>query len=113
MIFVTLLTSIAQLLYKFATLNLRFNITSLLTNYYLISGIIIYAVGAILFVIALKGGDVSILYPIIATSYIWVNLLSKYILNEDINIYKWLGIALIFSGVSLISLNKIKKKAKK
>lgn len=109
MILVTFLTSVAQLLYKFATANLRFSFFGLISNYYLISGIVIYAVGAILFVLALKGGDVSILYPIIATSYIWVNLLSKYILNENINIYKWFGIAAIFAGVSLISINKNNK----
>jgi len=109
MLFVTFLTSIAQLFYKIGAMRLEFNFLSIITNYFLIAGIAIYAVGAVLFVIGLKHGEVSVLYPIIATSYIWVNLLSKYLLDENLNIYKWLGIIFIFAGVSLIGFKSRKK----
>jgi len=109
MIFVTFLTSIAQLFYKFGADKLEFNIINIITNYFLIAGIFIYAVAAILFIIGLKYGEVTILYPIIATSYIWVNLLSKYFLNEELNLFKWIGILFIFAGVSLISFKSRKK----
>lgn len=109
MIFVTFLTSIAQLFYKFGADKLEFNIISIVTNYPLIIGIVIYGFAALLFVFGLKHGEVSVLYPIIATSYIWVSLLSKYFLNEELKISKWIGILFIFAGVSLISLKSRKQ----
>ena len=50
-------------------------------------------------VISFRGGEVSVLYPIIATSYIWVSFLSIFFLNEIMNIFKWLGVAFIIAGI--------------
>ena len=63
-----------------------------------------YAVGTILFIPALKGGDLSILYPFVALAYVWVSLLSVKFLGEKMNLVKWIGIALIIIGVSLIGI---------
>ena len=53
-------------------------------------------------IISFRGGDVSVLYPIVATSYIWVSFLSIYFLNEAMNFFKWLGIFTIILGIALI-----------
>ncbi|MBI2558562.1 hypothetical protein HYW20_04520 [Candidatus Woesearchaeota archaeon] len=98
-LFTTLLTSSAQLLYKFGSSTLSFDIIGILTNYYLIAGILLYAVGGILMIVSFRGGEVSVLYPIIATSYIWVSFLSMYFLNEAMNIFKWLGVISIIAGI--------------
>ena len=58
--------------------------------------------GGTLLIIAFKGGEVSVLYPIIATSYVWVSLLSMKFLDEKINIFKWIGISIIIAGIILI-----------
>ena len=100
--FTTLLTSSAQILYKFASQNLELNLISLLTNYYLIGGILLYAVGGILLIISLRGGEVSVLYPIIAMSYVWVSILSMYFLNETMAPLKWSGIFVIIAGIIFI-----------
>ena len=101
-LFTTLLTSSAQLLYKFSSATLELNIISILTNYYLIAGIVLYAIGGILIIISFRGGEVSVLYPIIATSYIWVSLLSVKFLGEVMNAFKWLGILAIILGIASI-----------
>jgi len=62
----------------------------------------LYGLSAVLFVIALKHGNLSVLYPVIATSYIWVTLIAFKVLHEPVSIPKWLGIALIMGGVMLI-----------
>lgn len=98
-LFTTLLTSSAQLLYKFGSASLSFNLLDLLRNYYLIGGIILYALGGILMIISFRGGEVSVLYPIIATSYIWVSFLSIKFLGETMNLYKWIGIIAIMAGI--------------
>ena|SRR3989338_177409 len=101
-IFTTLLTSIGQILYKKAADQLVLTPLGLMTNIYLIVGVMVYAIAGILVIIALRGGEVSVLYPIIATSYIWVAFLSIYFIGESMNGWKWLGIATIFAGIVLI-----------
>jgi uncharacterized membrane protein len=101
-IFTTLLTSMGQILYKKAADNLVFTFLGLITNVYLIVGVMVYGIAGILVIIALRGGEVSVLYPIIATSYIWVSFLSIYFLAESMNIWKWLGVSTIFLGIVMI-----------
>ncbi len=102
-LFTTLLTSSAQILYKFGIPSLKFNLMSIITNYYLIGGLLLYGVGAILMIISFRGGEVSVLYPIIATSYIWVSILSLYFLGETMNIFRWTGVFIIVAGIVSIS----------
>src|SRR3989338_6598376 len=100
----TIIISIAQVFYKTGADKLEFNLLSIITNQNLIIGMALYAAGAIILLIALRGGELSVLYPIIATSYIWVTLLSIYFFNEVMNFYKFAGIAAIISGIILIGL---------
>ena len=101
-LFTTLLTSSAQLLYKLGVPNLTFDIIGIITNYYLLGGIFLYAIGGILIILSFRGGEVSVLYPIFATSYIWVSLLSVKYLGEIMNAYRWIGVASIIAGIALI-----------
>jgi drug/metabolite transporter (DMT)-like permease len=98
MLFCTVLTSIAQVFLKKGAMLLPL----LFTNWQLAIGCFLYGLAAVIFIVALKGGELSVLYPIIATSYIWVSLLSGYYFNETITLLKWLGILSIVVGVSLI-----------
>lgn len=111
----TLLISFAQVLYKMGANNLTsFNIYSIITNYALIAGILVYGIAAVLMVIAFKGGEVSVLYPIIAFSYIWVSLMSITFFREPMNLFKWFGVCLIVLGVCVINYKvKIIKKGRK
>ena len=98
-LFTTLLTSSAQLFYKLGSVTLTINPIGLLTNHYLIAGIFLYAVGGALMIISFRGGEVSVLYPIIATSYIWVSFLAMIFLKETMNLFKWVGIIAIIAGI--------------
>ena len=101
-LFCTLLTSTAQLFYKYGSATLNFNILSIITNTSLLMGLLLYAVGGTILILSFRGGEVSVLYPIIATSYIWVSFLSIYFLGESMNIFKWLGVFTIMIGIILI-----------
>jgi len=95
----TAFTSFAQIFYKYGANRLP----EIITNVPLIAGLFLYGIGAVLLIVSFKGGDVSVLYPIIATSYIWVSLLSNYYFQEQLNMYKWIGIAWIIAGIIMIS----------
>ena len=101
-LFTTLLTSSAQILWKKGSAILAFDIISIVTNYYLIGGIVLYIIGGTLLIISFRGGEVSVLYPIIAMSYIWVSLLSVRFLGETMNVFKWLGVISITIGIASI-----------
>lgn len=99
-----LLGSFGPLMFKFGANNLEFNFKKLLTNWHLYAGGFFYALGTVLFIYALKDGELSVLYPLVATSYIWVSLLSIKFLKEKMNKYKWAGVGLIIIGVALIGI---------
>lgn len=78
------------------------NLTALLTNYALIAGYVLYGINTLMLVLALKDGELSMLYPIIALTYVWVTLLSYFVLAEPPNLYKNLGIGVIVAGVAVL-----------
>jgi drug/metabolite transporter (DMT)-like permease len=77
-------------------------VTALLGNYMLLLGYCVQSGNALLLILALRDGELSMLYPIIALTYVWVNLLSMYFFHEHMNAWKALGIALVIGGVALL-----------
>ena len=104
----TFLTSTAQLFWKFGAEKLEFNILSIITNIEILAGILIYSIAGILLIISFRGGEVSVLYPIFATSYVWVSFLSIFFLGEVMSLFKWLGIFTIIAGIVLIGFGSKK-----
>ena len=100
----TLVGAFGPILLKKASAKKLSSIKSLMVNYHLFGGVALYGIGTILFIPALKGGELSVLYPFVALAYIWVSLLSVKFLGEKMNKYKWIGIFLIILGVSFIGL---------
>jgi drug/metabolite transporter (DMT)-like permease len=75
---------------------------ALLGNYMLLLGYGVQSGNALLLILALRDGELSMLYPIIALTYVWVNLLSMYFFHEHMNAWKAVGIALVIGGVALL-----------
>ena len=102
MVLATLTGAFGPILLKKGSSRKLSNIGSLITNYYLIGGVSLYAIATIVFIPALKGGELSVLYPFVALTYVWVSLLSVKFLGEKMNLMKWFGITSIIIGVSFI-----------
>ena len=103
-ILATLVGAFGPIMLKKASARKLSKISSLIKNHYLFFGASLYAVGTLLFIPALKGGNLSVLYPFVSLSYIWVSLLSVKFLGEKMNKYKWFGIVLIVLGVIFIGI---------
>jgi len=97
-----LLGGVAQVLFKKATESFKLNIIALLQNYWLIAGFVLYGMAFVGYLLALRYGDVSMLYPLIASSYIFVCILSWIFLKESITFLKVLGNIGIIVSVYLI-----------
>ena len=100
----TVVGAFGPLFLKLGSQDLSLNFKKLATNYNLFIGIIFYGIAIPPFIIALKGAELSILYPIVSAGYIWVTLLSMKFLKEKINKFKWAGIFIIILGIIIISL---------
>lgn len=94
--------SFGALFLKIGSKRFSFKFKRLMRNYKLMFGVLLYAISSIVFIWGLKQGELSVLYPIVATGYIWICLLSVKVLGEKMNIWRWLGILAILIGVSLI-----------
>lgn len=77
-------------------------VKALLGDWPLIIGYSLHACNAMLLILALRHGHLSLLYPLYALSYVWVDLLSLHFFHEHMNIWKGSGIALIIAGVALL-----------
>ncbi len=108
--FSTLVNASAQTLYKLG--SQQASGLALLTNYLIWIGLVLYGISALMLVIALKYGELSVLYPIIATSFIWVNLIARYFFNEEVGFLKWFGIVAIIFGLSMIGYGEVNNKNK-
>ena len=56
--------------------HFRPDLMALATNVPLIAGYALYGINTLMMVLALKEGELSLLYPIIALTYVWATLLS-------------------------------------
>ena len=77
-------------------------VVALLGNWPLLLGYSLHACNAFLLIMALRHGELSVLFPIYALSYIWVDLLSLYFFHEHMNVWKTAGIVLVMGGVALL-----------
>lgn len=100
----TVLSATAQVLMKSGANNLRVNATlpGILANVPLFAGLALYGIGAALMILALRHGQLSLLYPMISLSYVWVAILSVLIFHETMSPLKVGGILVIMAGVGIL-----------
>lgn len=72
-------------------------------NWRLISGIGLYGLSVVTYVVALKGQDLTIIYPLSSISYVFTLGLSIRFLNEELNLEKIGGVCLIMLGILIIT----------
>jgi uncharacterized membrane protein len=98
----TVLGAAAQILMKIGMGHFVPEVAAIVTNVPLIAGYSLYGINTLMLVLALREGELSMLYPIIALTYVWVTLLSYLLLHEPPNLYKNLGIVTIVIGVAVL-----------
>ena len=75
---------------------------AILTNLHLWTGLTLYGIFTMLLILALRDGELSLLYPVISLTYVWVTILSVLVFHEQMNFFKLSGIAVICAGVALL-----------
>ena len=111
----TLLGAGAQIFLKGGTQQQRGEgladiVVTIFSNPQMFTGYALYGLSAILMVAALKYGELSILYPIIAMTYVWVTILSVMIYSESVNLLKFVGLTSIVCGVAVLGMSSPSRK---
>jgi len=100
----TVIGGFGALLFKRSSKDFRLNVIAILKNKSFMLAVFLYLIATVLTIPAMKGNDLSIIYPMTATSYIWVAIFSKIFLKEKIKKTTVLGIVLIILGVVFLSV---------
>ncbi len=103
MILCTAFTSAGQILWKFGVQDFIPQQPLTLLNVPFVLGTVAYGLASIFLLFAFRNGELSVVFPIVATSYVWVSLFSAFFLPHDfMTPVKWTGVALIVGSVSLL-----------
>lgn len=78
------------------------NILRIFFNWRLSAGVVLYVISSAFFVMGMKHGELSILYPLVALGYIWALLWARIFFGEELTKSKLAGFALIIAGVIVL-----------
>ena len=99
----SILGALGQYLYKTGADASGDTVKSYLLNYKLLAGVTCYIGVMVLFVAAFKkGGELSVLYPIYATTFIWGALIAMLAFGTPIKPINIMGMVLLLSGMYLM-----------
>ncbi|MDP4143925.1 MAG: EamA family transporter [Bacillota bacterium] len=87
-----LMTSLGQMFWKLSKNTLAF----------LFIGFMLYGAGSLLFIIALKNAELSVVQPMMSVGYIFALVIGIIILNENVTYGQILAVFFIIIGVSFI-----------
>lgn len=97
------LGALGQFLYKSGADQAGGSVASYLLNWRLLGGVVCYVAVMVLFVAAFKrGGSLSVLYPIYASTFIWAALIALVAYGTPIKPANIAGMALLVLGMYLM-----------
>ena len=70
----------------------------------LILGVTLFLGGSVFYALGIKGGQLSVLYPMVSLGYIWTLLWSRIFFKEPLTGQKFLGLGLILLGVFFVGM---------
>ncbi len=92
-----------QFLYKSGADRTTRSLASYVLNAWILGGVVCYIAVMALFVAAFKrGGALSVLYPVYATTFIWAAVISLWAYSTPIKAVNVLGMVLLIAGMFLM-----------
>jgi drug/metabolite transporter (DMT)-like permease len=103
----TLIGAAAQVFFKLGSASMSGGnaftlILHVLTSPALLIGFACYGVNTLLLVLALRNRELSMTYPVISLTYVWVSILSVLIFQEKMNPWKVAGLCVVVCGVGVL-----------
>jgi drug/metabolite transporter (DMT)-like permease len=73
-------------------------------NTRLVLGVTLFLGSSVFYALGIRGGQLSVLYPMVSLGYIWTLLWSRLFFNEPFTRAKFAGLGLILLGVFFVGL---------
>ncbi len=73
-------------------------------NWRLALGVALFLGSSVFYALGIKGGQLSVLYPMVSLGYIWTLLWSRLFFKEPLTGQKFLGLGLVLLGVFFVGL---------
>ncbi len=108
----TIFTSVGSILLKTGVNRFSMSIEGALNAYPVLIGLFFYFIGFIMLTLAFRHGELSMLFPFVSLSFVWVAIMAAVFLGEKVSATEVGGVASIVLGVTLIGISGRKKKAK-
>jgi len=96
----SLFGAVGQFLYKSGADAATGGLLSYLLNVRILLGVVCYAAVMVLFVAAFKrGGSLSVLYPVYASTFIWAALIAAFAFGTPVKWVNVIGMGLLIAGM--------------
>lgn len=77
-------------------------ILQIATTWQVVVGFALFLVSSVFWLLVLSRVPLSFAYPFVGLTYVMITLFGKFVLREHVPNLRWLGIALIISGILLV-----------
>lgn len=83
--------------------NLK-GLIGLAANRRILLGVGIYMASLVVYLYALRSSELSFVYPTFASVFVFVLILSKFSLGEEITLHRIIGVAIVIAGIIIVAL---------
>ena len=103
-LFASFIGSFGTVFLKAGADKLERTVKGILTNWRLAVGICIYLISISMYAVAVKNGELTILYPMVSLGYLWTLIWSRIFFKEPLTRNKFIGVGIILIGVVFLNL---------
>ncbi len=105
-LFASCIGSFGAVYLKAGSGKLHGGIKYLFLNWRLALGVVLFLISSVFYVLGIKQGELSVLYPLVSLSYIWALLWARLFFKEPFTARKIYGLVLILAGIAFVGLGK-------
>jgi len=96
--------SMGSVFLKAGASRLHRQLSSLIFNWRLGAGVFLFLVSSIFYVLGIREGELTILYPMVSLGYFFTLIWARLFFGEPFTRNKLVGLALIFAGIACLGL---------
>ncbi len=98
--------SVGAVFLKAGAARLHRQLSTLLLNWRLMVGVGIALVSSYYFVLGVRQGELTVLYPLVSLGYVWTLFWSRIFFREPLTRKKFFGLGLILLGTVILALGR-------
>ena len=87
---------------KLGATRLEIKLAAILTNWRLALGVGFYLLSSVFFVLGVRQGELSVLFPMVSLASVWTLIWSRLFVGEKMTRTKVAAVGLILAGITLL-----------